>query len=399
MTRYLKLIMGIGSLVLAIGLASLLWATKPEAVKKPPVTSVPTVEVLPIQYGTYTFEIPSQGLVEATRRSRLASEVTGRIVAVSPKFHAGYQVEEGEILLTLEKTDYEAALANAKANLANAEASLASEVARAEQAERDWRKLGSGGEAPDLVKRGPQRRSAEAMAAAATAAVTQAESNLRRTEIRSPYAAVIASTNTDLGSYLTPGAPVAEIFSTAPYQVRLPVSLDEAAFLSSDPAELGKHPVPLSVEVAGVESKWTARILRTEGEINQASRSLYLVAEVSPNSNEGGAPLQPGLFVKAALPSRPIPHLTPVPFAAFLDLRRVAVVDENNLLQFREITVSHRESDLVYVSDGLAEGERVCLTELPGMVEGLRVEPHLKAIGEPLLAPESNDAVEEGIKP
>lgn len=399
MTRYLKLIIGVGSLVLAFGIASLLWATKPEAIKKPPGSSLPTVEVQPIEYGTYTFEIPSQGLIEATRRSQLAAEVAGRIVAVSPKFHAGYQVDEGEVLLTLERTDYEAALADAKANLANAEASLASEVARAEQAERDWRKLGSGGAAPDLVRRGPQRRSAEAMTAAAAAAVAQAESNLQRTEIRAPYASVIALTNTDLGSYLAPGALVAEIFATAPYQVRLPVSLDEAAFLPNEPAELGKNPVPLSVEVAGVESKWSGRIVRTEGEIDQSSRSLYLVAEVSPNPNEGGVPLQPGLFVKASLASRPMTDLAPIPFAAFLDLRRVAVVDENNQLHFREVTVAHRESDIVYVSGGLAEGEKVCLTELPGMVEGLLVEPHLKASGDALLAPEFKDAVQEGIKP
>jgi RND family efflux transporter MFP subunit len=399
MTRYLKLIIGVGSLVLAIAVASLLWATKPEATKNPPSTALPIVEVQPIQYGTYTFEIPSQGLVEATRRSQLAAEVAGRIVAVSPKFHAGYQVQEGEVLLTMERTDHEAALANAKANLANTEASLASEVARADQAERDWRKLGSGGEAPDLVKRGPQRRSAEAMVAASAAAVTQAESNLQRTEIRAPYAAVIASTSTDLGSYLSPGAPVAEIFATAPYQVRLPLSLDEAAFLPNDATELGKNPVPISVEVGGVESQWSGRIVRTEGEIDQSSRSLYLVAEVSPNPDEGGIPLQPGLFIEATIPSRPIPQLAPIPFAAFLDLKRVAVVDDNNQLHFREVTVAHRERDLVYVSAGLVEGERVCLTELPGMVEGLLVDPQLRASDEPLLAPESKDAVQEGVKP
>ena len=84
--------------------------------------------------------------------------------------------------------------------------------------------------------------------------------------------------------------------------------------------------------------------------------------------------MRPGLFVEAAIKGREIQNVVAIPFRAFLDLNRVVTVDPDNKLRFRNVTVLHREGDTVYVSDGLSPGEKICLTELPDMVEGMSVE-------------------------
>ncbi|MEC5127977.1 efflux RND transporter periplasmic adaptor subunit [Verrucomicrobiales bacterium BCK34] len=374
MKRFLKFFTGLGILAFAIGCVALLWLTKPEAGKKEDLVSLPVVEVLPVTVASETFDIPSQGIVRANRRTMLASEVAGKVEEVDALFELGSIVKKGTTLLQVEPSNYIAALAQAKSFLADAESALASEQARADQGARDWRKLGSGGEPSDLVLRKPQLASAKALVESARANQEKARLDLERTAIKAPFDAVIASTSTEVGSYLSPGATVAELFETEPYEVHLPLSVDELAFLQSDSEGNLVGEATLTATASGITRNWTGRIIRSSGEIDRATRSLHLIVEIGSPTSAGGIVMRPGLFVEAAVKGREIENVIAIPFRAFLDLNRVVTVDPDNKLRFRNVTVLHREGDTVYVTAGLSPGERVCLTELPDMVEGMSVE-------------------------
>ncbi len=374
MKRFFKFFLGIGILLFAVGCVALLWITKPEAGKNEDVISLPVVEVLPVTVRSQTFDIPSQGIVKANRRTMLASEVAGKVEEVDALFELGSVVRKGTTLVQVEPSNYIAALAQAKSTLADAESALASEKARADQGARDWRKLGSGGEPSDLVLRKPQLASAEARAESARAAVQKAELDLERTSIKAPFNAVIASTSTEVGSYLSPGATVAELFETEPYEVHLPLSVDELAFLQSDAKGNLVGEATISATASGITRTWPGKVIRTSGEIDRATRSLHLIVEIGAQPSNGGIVMRPGLFVEAAIKGREIENVIAIPFRAFLDLDRVVTVDPDNKLRFRNVKVLHREGDTVYVTEGLSPGENVCLTELPDMVEGMSVE-------------------------
>lgn len=374
MKRFLKFFTGLGILAFAIGCVALLWLTRPEAGKKEDLVSLPVVEVLPVTVASETFDIPSQGIVRANRRTMLASEVAGKVEEVDALFELGSIVKKGTTLLQVEPSNYIAALAQAKSFLADAESALASEQARADQGARDWRKLGSGGEPSDLVLRKPQLASAKALVESARANQEKARLDLERTAIKAPFDAVIASTSTEVGSYLSPGATVAELFETEPYEVHLPLSVDELAFLQSDSEGNLVGEATLTATASGITRNWTGKIIRSSGEIDRATRSLHLIVEIGSPTSAGGIVMRPGLFVEAAVKGREIENVIAIPFRAFLDLNRVVTVDPDNKLRFRNVTVLHREGDTVYVTAGLSPGERVCLTELPDMVEGMSVE-------------------------
>lgn len=161
------------------------------------------------------------------------------------------------------------------------------------------------------------------------------------------------------------------------YEVRLPLSIDQLQFLQTDDTGDPLGDVEIIATVAGEATRYRGRIVRTEGEIDRASRSAYLVAEVdtAADGNAGPRGLQPGLFVKARIAGRPIPNRTRIPFSAFVDLARVAIVAPDNTLQFREVTVVFRDEDSVYISGGVNEGDLLCLTELPAMITGQKVSP------------------------
>ena len=131
----------------------------------------------------------------------------------------------------------------------------------------------------------------------------------------------------------------------------------------------------IEAKAGGHRSTWTASIVRTEGEIDRSSRSVYVVAEVKAKSDDGSATLQPGQFIKAGIPGKEIPRLAAIPFSSFLDLERIAIIDDQDLLRFRNTDVVFREGETVFISGGPEEGERLCLTELSRTIQGDRVKP------------------------
>ena len=374
MKKLLKVILGIGIILAGVAISVLLWITRPEAIKDERVEKLPTVEVMPVDLRNVTFAIPSQGVIEADKRVRLSAEVAGKVVDVAEEFEVGNRVTKGTALITLDKTDYEAALAQARATLADALATLASEEARAAQAVLDVSRMSSRA-ASDLALRKPQLKSAEGRVESAKASISKAENDLKRTVITAPFDAIISSTMTEVGSYLAPGMEVAEVFGTSPYEVRLPLSIDEVAFMDTDAEGNPSGTAEIRTSAAGETRSWIGNIVRTEGEIDRATRSIHVIAEISADESGKGLAARPGMFVQASIPSREIPGVARIPFSAFLDLDQVTVVDPDNRIRFRRVEVIHREGEDVYVSGGLEKGDRVCITELPDVVDGTLVIP------------------------
>lgn len=383
MKRFFKILFGLGIFFFGVAVAALLWITRPEAKKKDDSDYVPVMKVMEIESSSHTFKIPSQGIIEADKRSVIAAEIAGRVLKVSDKFEAGMLIgtdlddnNEPAPLIVIDPTNYTSAVEAAKSTLADAEAALATEEARAEQAKSDWEKLGRSGDPPALVQRIPQLKSSRARRDAAIAAVKQAEADLARTRIIPPYESIIASTMTEVGNYVTPGTPIAEIYATAPYEVRLPLSVDESRFLQTTEDGSPTGTVEISATAGGKTRTWNARIIRSEGEIDRATRSLFIVVEVEDSNESEGVELRPGLFVKASVTGRSQSGLSAIPFQAFRDLDTVVVVDPDNKIQFRDVTVIRREGNAVFVrSDGFSDKDRVSLTEMPDLVVGMEVKP------------------------
>jgi len=366
-----QLVVGLAILLGAIVLVVLLVITRPQAEQKAAEKSVPVVEVYPVKLTEVALELPSQGVVEPEKETLLAAEVSGKVQWVAPQFKAGGEFDEGAEMVRVDPSDFETRLFQAKASLAEAKLDLRTEEAKRDQALRDWEALGKGGEPSDLVTRKPQLARAKSNLEAAEANVSQAERDLERSHIKAPYGLRVEEINTEVGSYLTTGASVAQVFALSPLEVRLPLSLDDYAFVGSD-KEGGMPKAELKAEIAGTEYTWQGKIVRSEGQVDRSSRSVYLVAQVTPKSSD--SILQPGLFVKAMVQGRTLDGVAQIPLSAFLDFDRVVMVNSDNKLEFRKVKVLRRQGDEAIVGEGLKQGDRICLTALDSVVEGMEVE-------------------------
>ena len=364
-------------LVLALGIAALalLVALRRQPAPRPPVIPVPVVETVPVRYGPERVIVRAEGTVEAETRTTLVAEVGGKVLEVSPHFEDGEFVRQGELLLRIDPVDWRAALESARATLARAELALAQEEAAAAQARRDWERFGEGDPDP-LVVHEPQLARARAEVDAARAAVARAERDLARTEIRAPYDGRVLARNVDVGQVVMPGTALGSLYATDAVLVPLPVPDDELAWLDVPlaPGAPAGPPVILRARFGGRERRWKGRIVRTGGQIDPKSRMVRLVARVDRPFVPGGAPLAPGMFVRAEIPGKLLPRAARLPRVALRGEDTVLVVDEESRVRIRKVEVLRRERDSVLVGEGLADGERIAITPLEIVTDGMRVE-------------------------
>lgn len=361
-------------LVLATGAGgvALLRFFKPEPEQQTREDPLPAVEVLTVSLERLPVTIRSQGFIEPLTETQLAAEVAGRVVAVADQLRTGGRFRQGDVLLRIDPSDYLAALAEAEARLADARLNLSQEQARSAQALRDWEKLGTGEAPSDLVARRLHLASAEAAVRAAEAALEKARRDHERTEIKAPYDGRVRAVHLDLGSFASIGSPIAEIHSASPFEIRLPIPLDDIPYLDLETAGEAE----LTATVGGIDHLWQAPIMRTEGEIDRSSRSIFLVARVTPQPRSEADALellQPGLFVQASIPGRVLERSVALPQRAFSGPDTVIVVSPDNTIDLRPVTVSRSRGELRIVTDGLADGDRVVLTPLALTVQDMPV--------------------------
>jgi RND family efflux transporter MFP subunit len=353
-----------GLLAGALAISAMMFRLRPAPPRVEPETIRVAVEGMRVVPADHEVRVPTQGAIEPLTETKLAAEVAGRIVAVAPSFEAGGSFAQDEVILEIDPTNHVAAVAQAESALAEARLALVSEQARADQAKRDWERLAPDEKPNDLVRRIPQLASAQARVKAAEAGLDKARHDLDRTRVRAPYPCLVKTKQADLGDYVTSGSPLAEVWRSDVFEVRLAVTLDQLSHI-----DLASEPeVRLTASGAGAPAEWTGRLVRSEGVVDTAMRSLYLVARLD---HPDPAPT-PGLFVKALVRGRTLKSVAAVPRKALIDESRVVVIDEAQTLRFRDVRIAWAEAEQVFVSDGLAAGDVVCLTAVGAVVEGMR---------------------------
>jgi RND family efflux transporter MFP subunit len=252
----------------------------------------------------------------------------------------------------------------------------------ADVANREWERIGKG-EPTSLTLREPQLAEARAQIASAQKALEQAERDLERTRIRAPYAGRIRKQLVDRGQYVTRGAPAAVIYAVEYAEVRLPLPSRDLAFVDlplsyrGSPEEQHRPEVELRANLAGRDEIWTGHIVRTEGEIDPRTRLIYAVARVEdPYGREQATdrlPLAAGLFVEARIAGRSVSDVVVLPRSSLRGTDEVLIVDAEDRLRIRKVAVLRAEDQTVVIGSGLEEGERISLSPMDVVVDGMKV--------------------------
>ena len=372
--------------LLVIGLAGFAAMTivrnRPEVETQAPVITPPGVRATVVALETVRISVVSQGTVRPRTETQLVPEIAGRVTWVAPSFAAGGFFEEGDVLLRLDRFDYEQALVSARSQLAQARLRLAQEEAEAEVAQREWEALGRG-DPRELTLRIPQLEDARASVAAAEANVKRAARDLERADVIAPYAGRVRTKNVDVGQFVTVGAPIATVYSVDVAEVGLALPDEELAYLDLPLAYRGaanvRSPrVVLRTTFAGARYEWGGRVVRTESEIDPISRMVQLVAEVQDPYAAGPDPRRPplavGMYVEAEIEGRAFSDIAVVPRAALRGRNQVLVIDPENRVHLRDVDILRATTESVFVEGGLATGELIAVSALDNPTEGMFVQ-------------------------
>ena len=386
----LPLFLIIGSVLVVIALAS--WQKSKSAERKPDTEKAVLVETIDAEVVSLNFTVNSQGTVRPRTETTLVSEVSGKIVSVAPEFVAGGFFRAGQQLLQIDPSDYETALKRAEAALASRVARLADETARSEQALRDWKNMGKQGQPSDLVLRKPQVADAKANVSAAEADVQKARRDLERTSISLPYDGLVKQKAVDIGQYVTLGTRLGVTFAIDTAEVRLPLTHDDLNYLDL-PSETEVRnndkpfpPVTLSARNGDGVSQWQARIIRTEGVVDETSRVIFAVAQVvDPYGVLGQShqqELKIGTFVNAEIQGLPADNVVVLPRYVLRADNTVLTANADNELEILPVTVLRAEPKKVYLSGGIEGGTRVVITTLDAPVPGTKLA--IRGLDEPV---------------
>ncbi len=369
-------------LVGGLGMLALL-ASRPHVAVEARERLAPRVRIAIAAPETLRLSVHTHGTVAPSTESDLVPEVSGPVVAVAPALVSGGFFEKGDVLLVVDPRDYEAALERAQAARIRAESEHARTRKELERlrslAERN---VASASRLDDAVA---AERVAGAGVREARAALDQARRDLERTQLRAPFSGRVRDEQVGVGQFVSRGEAVGRLYATDYVEVRLPVSDRELAYLELPGlgGVAGEPRVTLRADFAGAEHAWTGRVDRTEGQIDDRSRMVHVVARVEApyerSPDDPRPPLAVGLFVRAEIEGREFRDVTVLPRAALYGPREgersVWVVDADDRLRARRVDVLRAGRDEVLIQAGLAAGERVVVSPLETAVEGMSVRP------------------------
>lgn len=371
-----KLILPIVVLIAGVAAAGLIASARkaPPRVDRPALG--PLVEVVDVQVADVPVEVDGHGEVVPRTAVEVVPQVPGQVVRVHPSLVAGGFFKAGEILVEIEPRDFELAVERARAAVERARVTLQREKAEADVARQEWDELHPGEEPPSgLVVREPQVRQAEAELAAAEADLDVARLNLERTRISLPFDGVVVSENVDVGQFVGNGSRLATVYGTDVVEVRVPLDSRELAWFDV-PSNRGKagSRAEVSVTMGGRSIAWDGRVTRMEAQVDQTSRMIHVVVEVADpyRTQDDRPPLLPGTFVDVRIFGRTLDGVAPLPRHAIHEGNRVWLFEEGTL-RIREVEILRSDRQQSLVASGLTSGERVIVSSLDAVTDGMKV--------------------------
>lgn len=313
------------------------------------------VDVADVLYHPITEWQSYSGRLEAIQRVEVRPQVSGRIVSVH--FKDGALVNKGDVLFVIDPDPYQAAVDRAAGEVAAAQARVAyasSDAARAD------RLIQSNAIARrDFDEKQNASREANANLKAARAALESARIDLSRTRIVAPVAGRVSRAELTVGNVVNAGAsaPVlTSLMSVSPIYASFDV--DEQTYLQYL-SKSAKSDVPVDLGLANEDGYSRKGVIDSvDNHLDTTSGTIRVRARF----DNGDGTLLPGLYARIKVGSaEQHPAILVEDSAISTDQAKkyVLVVDRDNTVHYREVTLGSINEGLRIITSGLQPNERI----------------------------------------
>lgn len=368
------------AVILAGAYVAIVWInnTEPVAQKvKSTRKSAALVDTITVNYGTYSPGLSVLGTVRPAQQINLRARVNGQVTELSPKFVPGGMISKGDLLLTIDPSDFENAVSIAKSELEQASARMEIEEARQRLAKKELELLQGSidGANRGLVMREPQIASIKAEVSAAEASVERAQLNLERTKILSPFDAQVLSRSVNVGSQVGASNDLGQLIGLEEYWVMAAVPIRSIRWIEfpNEESEEGGSAVTLrNVDAWGDGVTRQGRVSRLIGSLDQQTRlARVLIIVDDPLGRDNDAPpLILDSLLDTEIHGKPMENVVRLD-REFIRDEDAVWVRKNDKLEIREVKIDFRDGEFAYISEGLDEGDEVVTSTLATPAEGI----------------------------
>lgn len=334
--------------LVAIGAAGTYWWQQSQGrVQSQAQATVVRVTTSPAKMQRISDEIEALGTTEAFESVIVTASVSDTIARVH--FRDNQQVRAGELLVTLQHQEEQAALDAAGVDL--------------KEQEREYRRIA------DLVKSKTIAASEldrlQSAIDIAKANVAKAQAQLNDRFIRAPFDGVLGFRQVSTGALVSPGTPITTLDDVSP--IKLDFTVPERFLPILVP---GKDIYATSEAVPS--KRFQGNVASIDTRIDPVSRSATVRAELE---NKEGL-LRPGMLLRVRLVKEAREALAVAAASVFQvkSQHYVFVVGSDLKVEQRPITLGLRLPGIVEVVDGLAAGEQVITRGLLKVRDGATVE-------------------------
>jgi membrane fusion protein, multidrug efflux system len=337
------------------------------------------VQIITPQHGPASRTLVLPGTISAWYEATIFGQVTGYVSSWKEDY--GAAVKKGQLLATIAAPGLDAQYAAAKATLAVAEANYQLAVTTAAR----WQALAGtpavSKQAVDVQVAGATARKAEREAAQENVARYAALEGFK--QVVAPFDGIVTARLTNVGAYVNAGggdagarANATELFTVSDvHQLRVFVAVPQ------DYADEIGDGVPVTIHLPSKPGKSIeAKYLTTARAFNDNSRTAVTELTVDPKN---GA-LWPGTFVEVVFQLPADTTLLTIPEQALIFRAQgpqVALVDAQNRVHLRDVTLGNNLGQIVQVLSGLAAGDRFINNPPAGVLDGQLVQPVIPAPG------------------
>ncbi len=310
-----------------------------------------TVAVEPARFEKWPPELSAIGSLRAYQGIFIAPQVAGVVSAIH--FESGQDVNEGDLLISLDNSVEQADLAAGIAQLRNADATLARQ-----------RTLVLGGNTPQSTV-----NSALAARDSAAASVQRTQAVIAQKAIRAPFSGRVGIRNADLGQFAAVGTPLATLTQLDPIYADFPVTEESLATVA-----VGQD---VAMTVGAIPGQtFTGKIKAVDARVSAESRNVTIRAEFA----NPGRRLLPGMFANITVTTgAPVEALTlprtAIVYSLYGDNIFVVVpapkpepgkegapaTGSGLVVERRFVRLGPIRGERIAVTDGVKEGERVVI--------------------------------------
>jgi RND family efflux transporter MFP subunit len=359
----------------------------------PPPQSV-NVDVIEVEQRDVPIYSQWIGTLDGSVNADLKAEVTGYLL--KQEYKEGSFVRKGQLLFQIDPRPFQATLDQAKAQLAQAHAQLLTAEANQRKSQLDVERYtplakdqaATQQDMDNAIQTNLANKAIiendKASIKAAEAAVETAQINLNFTRVVSPIDGIAGLAQNQVGDLVSASssAPITTVSTVNPIKVYFTPSEQEyLAFAREHPTDASReqHSRQTQIELIladGTTYSHTGSIEFANRQVEQNTGTIRLAA-LFPNPQNI---LRPGGYGQVRAVTKVVTGALLVPQRAISDLQgnyQIAVLDADNTVSIRNVTVGERVDNLWVVTDGLKPGERVVAEGVQKVVAGVRVNPKI----------------------